>query len=422
VNPETPLRRFLRAVFRPRDEWLIVFLAAFLFLIGTNTQTGWLFVVDAFLAALLGVGYILPRLAMRDLHFERDAAPAIEEGRDLTVRLRVHNRGRHDRSLINAFDEPAGEIPDKKPVKFLLGRIEAQGTVTLDYEMRCPYRGVYRFGPARLETAAPVGLFPATRLAGADQEIVVWPVGPSWRHRDRVPASPRLASEQRTRHRVGHSYDLYGLRPYQPGDDTRRVHWPLTARTGELMVREFRDIGTPAMTIFVEHDARGALPGVTWRGHTPLDEATRLAASLLDVAHGVGADVTLAGSDAILQRPARAQALDWLARLDNDGQRAWGDMVTHWTEQVARGGVLWLLLTVPQWDEAALDTIRRLGLKACFVVLDRSSCESGDDVMNAAHYDDFESRLRARGYDVRRWRQGDDLRVLLSDESEPARR
>ena len=32
---------------------LVVALGAFLFFIGTNTQTGWLFVVDAFLAALL---------------------------------------------------------------------------------------------------------------------------------------------------------------------------------------------------------------------------------------------------------------------------------------------------------------------------------------------------------------------------------
>src|SRR5581483_4360455 len=133
---------------------------------------------------------------------------ATEEGHDVMVRLRVHNRGHHDRSLVNAFDEPAGEVADKKPVKFLVGRIGAHGSVTLDYEMRCPYRGVYRFGAARLETAAPVGLFPATRSAGADQEIVVWPVGPSWRQRDRVPASARLSSEQRTRHRVGHSYDL----------------------------------------------------------------------------------------------------------------------------------------------------------------------------------------------------------------------
>lgn len=32
--------------------------------------------------------------------------------------------------------------------------------------------------------------------------------------------------------------DLRGIRAYRPGDSSRRLHWPATARTGELMIRE----------------------------------------------------------------------------------------------------------------------------------------------------------------------------------------
>src|SRR5947208_3367232 len=32
--------------------------------------------------------------------------------------------------------------------------------------------------------------------------------------------------------------DFYALRPYQVGDDLRRVHWPSTARHGDLMIRQ----------------------------------------------------------------------------------------------------------------------------------------------------------------------------------------
>jgi uncharacterized protein (DUF58 family) len=39
-------------------------------------------------------------------------------------------------------------------------------------------------------------------------------------------------------HRRGHGNDLYNLRLYQAGDDSRKIHWPTTARTSQLTIRE----------------------------------------------------------------------------------------------------------------------------------------------------------------------------------------
>ena len=47
--------------------------------------------------------------------------------------------------------------------------------------------------------------------------------------------------------RDGPDGDLRAPRPYRPGDARRLVHWPATAHTGELMVRELeRPVGRPA--------------------------------------------------------------------------------------------------------------------------------------------------------------------------------
>lgn len=42
------------------------------------------------------------------------------------------------------------------------------------------------------------------------------------------------------------------IRPYLPGDARRRVHWPATARHGELMVKELDDPGAPRMLLVVD--------------------------------------------------------------------------------------------------------------------------------------------------------------------------
>ena len=47
-----------------------------------------------------------------------------------------------------------------------------------------------------------------------------------------------LAGAEQPNHLGRTGEDFYALRPYVVGDDLRRVHWPSTARTGELLVRQ----------------------------------------------------------------------------------------------------------------------------------------------------------------------------------------
>lgn len=59
--------------------------------------------------------------------------------------------------------------------------------------------------------------------------------------------------------RAAPSGDLVrGVRPYLPGDPQRRVHWPATARVGDLVVKEVEDIDAPYLLIAVDLGAGGA--------------------------------------------------------------------------------------------------------------------------------------------------------------------
>jgi len=96
-------------------------------------------------------------------------------------------------------------------------------------------RGSYQFGPASLGIRDVVGrLAREDRFDGQDS-LVVAPAMAPLHHGDRA-SSP--LGERRTRQSLTVDPALYaGVRPFQPGDSLRLVHWRATARIGSPVSR-----------------------------------------------------------------------------------------------------------------------------------------------------------------------------------------
>jgi uncharacterized protein (DUF58 family) len=109
--------------------------------------------------------------------------------------------------------------------------------VTTHLHVSAEKRGVYRFGPARLEVADLFGRDVATRTDETPDTLIVRP--------RTVPvslATPELAPLGERRARVGLYPDpalFAGVRPFQVGDPRRSVHWRATARLGRPVSRRF---------------------------------------------------------------------------------------------------------------------------------------------------------------------------------------
>jgi uncharacterized protein (DUF58 family) len=129
---------------------------------------------------------------------------------------------------------------------------------TAVYRLPTERRGAVIVGPLRLTVTDPFGLARLSRSAERQMTLLVYP------RVDRISPPPRSAGttpEQGAsqRDRVSSAGEEFvGLRPYVAGDDLRRVHWKMSARTDELVLRQEEAPWLGRTTIVL--DTRAPLP------------------------------------------------------------------------------------------------------------------------------------------------------------------
>jgi uncharacterized protein (DUF58 family) len=182
--------------------------------------SGWVQTVGAVVAGLLLLGLLAPAFAAPGLTLvcEDSPADAVAGG---SVELRVIG----NRSM-RCTPRSVGGAP-----LLLARRVPGQLVIV------ARRRGVVSSITVRLATAAPFGL-----LWWSRDQVLELPrplyVAPQAREHPGMTSEMRANEEGRRPPRPALTGDLRGVRPYQHGDGRRRVHWPATGHTGDLMVRE----------------------------------------------------------------------------------------------------------------------------------------------------------------------------------------
>ncbi len=126
-----------------------------------------------------------------------------------------------------------------------------KGSCTLSEEVRFPYRGCYQIGTERIYLYDPLGLFRLTVKEDYYAEIFVKP------RRIRIPMEAhRAVADVNT----DSSRDLKGvdraemneIKPYHMGDAQKNIHWKLSGKTEELMVKHYAMNAGRTVCIFVD--------------------------------------------------------------------------------------------------------------------------------------------------------------------------
>lgn len=188
-----------------------------------------------FAAVVLLPSFLWPRLAVRRIDGRVAGAPAVgQAGSSFEQEFQIVNRGRLPTPLVEVSE--ATDIPGyENDAAFSMG---PRGLRTWTTRVACRRRGRYTLGALDVKVADPLGLFPAEIRLGAPQEILVYPATLELPH---FQVLPRLALDLNRRRWLASETGpgASRVREYTSGDSLRHIHWPTTAHTGELMVKEF---------------------------------------------------------------------------------------------------------------------------------------------------------------------------------------
>ncbi len=225
------------------------------------------------------------------LELKRELPPAGFVGRTLPYCVTVRLRSALPLRYVIEDTPPLTIVPGQQ-VRWA-GLLWRGGEARQEGELRLNMRGVYLWPGTLLRWADPFGLFwRSVRLPFATR-LEVYPGV----HGLRLPELLRpLLSEGALSRTLGldDPLSLRGARPYVPGDAPNRMHWRLSAKTGELMVRELERTASSRLVVYL--DARGS--------EVYLESAVRLAASLVQEALTLDLPISV-GSHAGFTPPGR---------------------------------------------------------------------------------------------------------------------
>lgn len=248
-------------------------------------------------------------------------------------------------------------------------RFEMSGTVIR--------RGEYTIGPLVARTADPFSMFPQEIQFGGHETVLVYP---------KIVDIPDFASpsihlvgdnSRRQRARVL-STDVASVREYEPGDSLGRIHWLSTARTGELMVKQFDQGSSSDMwVIFDQHtDSFAAI------GDDTTDEmGATVAASVIDKYNQGFLPVGYAahGSQSLVVAPGRSshrreQIMRHIAASKPLGDVTILELIADLERDFGQNTSLIVITSTSDgpWVEA-LGGLARRGVRVSTVLVDRGS-------------------------------------------------
>jgi hypothetical protein len=299
ISPE--LQAFLtRLLTFHRVLWVLTLV---IFLVAWNRGLALLYGLFALLAALLLVSYLMPGWQLRKISVSREPTGDFTVGKPGRIHYRLEANG------IRYHVDMRESLPfaDQKEPHFFFNKISGRTSCTLEFD--CVQRGCFQLARCRLSSAYPFGIVAFTRWTQTDPvEVLVFP-----RVVDLSRLPMPLVGDERIHGDVlipqaGGRDEFASVREYSHGDEFSRIHWPVSARHQDLVVKIYEKTDRPALLIVL--DCRPAF-NVGKGGRSTFEYAVSIAASMIRFATRQGIQCILtARQDQLRERVVQAHTTD----------------------------------------------------------------------------------------------------------------
>lgn len=320
-----------------RRAWALFILSAILYFLANQTQVGWIYIITdgiiglLIVAALYSGGMLSGIRASRELRpasadpAEPEARtdefeltpPSFHEDDPIEIGLHLRQTGLRPALLVGGLEQCLFAPVEDAVQPFFMPTLFRGQTNSLTYRTTCDRRGVYSFTPLGLESKGPFGLFRTRSTVMAGGEILIYP---AYHPLKRLRLFEKREFAEQSSLRVGRGSQVIGTREYRSGDSLRQIHWRSTARTGQLVVKEFSDDEQQAFTVVLDLQADLSIGAGKF---STFETAIRLAASIGYYATQKDIPLRLVGSSPKWTPPAMPlgwwSLLNYLAKVQNDG-------------------------------------------------------------------------------------------------------
>jgi uncharacterized protein (DUF58 family) len=318
------------------------------------------------------------------------------------VRLELEHLSRGLTRVLLAEDRvPYGLGPSPR---FVISRLPGGRRAAVTYSLRTVVRGRYEIGPLQLTLGDPFGLCELTRSFTATDPLTVVPT--SWPLTGLPPGGQWSGTGESAHGTAAASgeHDV-AVREYRHGDDLRRVHWPSSARHGELMVRRDEQPRERRATVLLDsradaHGGDGPSSSFEWA----VCAAASAAVSLSDQRYAVR---LLTDGAAMTWTPARGGSgavslLDRLATVTLAADNTLSPALSTLDRSHGDGLVVAVIGDLPEDAAAALARVRRSGTSAVALMLRSWEWDGHDGATGPAHtrHERCRTLLRAAGWHV----------------------
>ena len=274
-----------------QELWIPLFVV--LIVIGVTAGQGLVIGFGAMGLVVVGISRLWNRVSLEEVSYERHLSDdRAFIGDEISMTVTLTNKKPIPLGTVEIEDEipksieiadghvVASPIPNSQTLRHSTSMAWYE-RIRWEHRMKCTQRGLYRIGPARIQSGDLFGFFSSGKTVANDDYLLVYPRV--------VPLSELGLPAARPLGEVGGGIKIFpdpsrpsGIREYQPGDPLKTIDWKASARRQSLQVRTFEPSSTMTVLLVVVVETTP----VHWAGYLPasLERVVTAAASVASYA------------------------------------------------------------------------------------------------------------------------------------------